>query len=1225
MQENKLDKAGALIDGLPSSRILICSISEETLSAPIKRVDDAYEQMKSFYTANASAFNSAGSALVSDTHLDPQAIEDKLNRFAETSKVIMQGLDILGKLHPFLGVAVLAFKGVVALDLARRHNNKKVIAIQVQMQDMTVVLFQLRNIRDPDDVGPDGTRLAARLGGLIQSIAQNITECGTACKIYSEKGFVSKTLKSKVYENQLAAYVQMFDDSKKKLEFELGVHTARGVDEANRKLDNQNANLNLILERMEELFRKLDTSRERDAREFIETNKGAQACVENEATLWRLLVMGGEKVEGYDPAQPGKADLASARKMLSKELAEDVKEVVERSMDSFARKMKLQGEELADTIINELSDKSMKRIRDPDLKILWEQQGWKASVEVRNFVLALNDYYADKFDTAENAGMRGSAATSEAGSGPPSPTKTEHDLPTTQDDQWTLAYINPAHIQPISEAVDDDASGFVSSKEANMFASRRPENWSLPQWTAFWAAGWHPIVTVYKNRIYKVLHAMNNLVRLVLPANRNYAENYYGGESIDKIELLLRSTRSASSAVFDDPDLLRLSLEFMEAEEEKLETRLATLLYQVDDSTAVALLTRRRRIERYVYPLLCLLLQRHFDILRLACIHTLNEAEFLGMTTSLATVLTAVDDRIKVLEPVFKSNSLDVKERLTVFLEWFFQMLHNPPSGPNHGSNTIISFIEEDAYTWEGEDLWPDSETEEDNRKRFIRQKLIPEEMVLRHGRFRFPDRSPEFEEQSPSPSPLIATTTTSTGGMNGSWTCLASVHPGVPSALITLGLTVSGEEITIGAEYLHYVKNVPGKTWDNQIIFKLWETLYLGLYDPATESIALCDADYLSGVFDFLQGMDTEESDDEEEGIVGPVTLSILRRTPPAAYRHLYSQAEFDADPVKARWNFALAAIRAEVQRNNCSGAYLRARNAERKRWVELTVQHKKAARNFTPATPLTAEEKDELAQLTVKIPPRDIQFYDAVANFELNKTIIPHYAICDGCRGRIYGERLVCLECMKDENWGPRVDLCSNCFEKKFKWEESVHEPRHVQVKTYRRIHPGYMSWMVPEAREVAKRVKKLFTEDKISATAGSDPSERSLIKDIDVSAGGKAKEAPKCLYCETNISPPCFVCVECTPEGYICIECNKTRAAERFEDHRLSHPLVYIFDTKPMILQKMSDASATVEARLQALEKNMGSRFEALDARLGAVEALLKNLVAQLTGASRGAEGE
>jgi hypothetical protein len=219
----------------------------------------------------------------------------------------------------------------------------------------------------------------------------------------------------------------------------------------------------------------------------------------------------------------------------------------------------------------------------------------------------------------------------------------------------------------------------------------------------------------------------------------------------------------------------------------------------------------------------------------------------------------------------------------------------------------------------------------------------------------------------------------------------LASADPGVPAALITLGLAVSGEELTIGAECLHYFKKVSGKTWDNQVVFNLWTTAYLGAYDPETESMNICDADYLGGVFDYLLGIDTEESDDDEEGLVGPITLSTLRRTPPAAHRHLYTQAELDADPVKARWNFALAAIRAEVQRKNCSGAYLRARNTERKRWVELTVQHKKAARHFTPATPLTTEEKDELAQLTAKIPPRDIRFYDVLTDFELNKIIIP------------------------------------------------------------------------------------------------------------------------------------------------------------------------------------------------------------------------------------------
>jgi hypothetical protein len=36
----------------------------------------------------------------------------------------------------------LAFKGVAALEIARRDNNKKVLAIKIQMQDMMVVLFQ---------------------------------------------------------------------------------------------------------------------------------------------------------------------------------------------------------------------------------------------------------------------------------------------------------------------------------------------------------------------------------------------------------------------------------------------------------------------------------------------------------------------------------------------------------------------------------------------------------------------------------------------------------------------------------------------------------------------------------------------------------------------------------------------------------------------------------------------------------------------------------------------------------------------------------------------------------------------------------------------------------------------------------------------------------------------------------------------------------------------------
>ena len=41
-----------------------------------------------------------------------------------------------------LSVAVIAFKLVVTFDMTRRENNKKVLALKAEMQDMMGVLFE---------------------------------------------------------------------------------------------------------------------------------------------------------------------------------------------------------------------------------------------------------------------------------------------------------------------------------------------------------------------------------------------------------------------------------------------------------------------------------------------------------------------------------------------------------------------------------------------------------------------------------------------------------------------------------------------------------------------------------------------------------------------------------------------------------------------------------------------------------------------------------------------------------------------------------------------------------------------------------------------------------------------------------------------------------------------------------------------------------------------------
>lgn len=45
------------------------------------------------------------------------------------------------------------------------------------------------------------------------------------------------------------------------------------------------------------------------------------------------------------------------------------------------------------------------------------------------------------------------------------------------EDAWTLDYLSVMRLQPVSEAFDDDASGFITVAEVNSFTTSRPLDW----------------------------------------------------------------------------------------------------------------------------------------------------------------------------------------------------------------------------------------------------------------------------------------------------------------------------------------------------------------------------------------------------------------------------------------------------------------------------------------------------------------------------------------------------------------------------------------------------------------------------------------------------------------------------------------------------------------------------------------------------------------------------
>ncbi|KAJ7657340.1 hypothetical protein DFH06DRAFT_991084, partial [Mycena polygramma] len=1156
--------------------------------------------LNAFYTANSATISTAASALSSAVNLDVKSIENTISTFAETSAVLMKGLDALGSVHPFVGIAVTAFKLVITLDITRRQNNKKVLVVKLQMQDLMTILFQLRHMRDPEEKGPDGTSLKDRMSGLMQAIAKDITACGSACDVYLKKGFLAKTIKSKIYESRLAGYTKMFADHKQEIGFALKVHTALGVDSANKKLDGQDVHLKLIEDKMEQLFRKLDTSRERDVQKFIEDKGGAKACVDNEATLQELVSKSGESLASLDPTHSGNGDLASARKLLNKELAEDVDEAFKKNMKLFDRKLEMQSKQLSDTItstgdhiISVLSGGAHDKILDPDLQAIWKEQGWKGSVKARHFVLALNDYYTEKFSTVD-AAVAKSVAGSTAGSAPPSPLMSptspafaQLELPggaKIEDDRWALAYITVARLQAILEAVDDDGTGFVSIKEANDFALSRPEGWSLLSWVAFWAAGWHASVTWYKNRIYNLLDAMMGLLQRVKPANVQAADTYFAGAAIQRVELLLRSTRSAPSTVHNDARLTRITDAFQALEEEKLLAQLDAMVYEIDDPTTLRMITGSRRIERYVFPLVYHLLKRHFDIMRLACIHVLDTEEFEQMSTSLGIVFKVVDERTNNLEAIFKATSMNVKEHLGHVAFGMFQLQHGFSDYLRDPiNNTAHQFDEEDGFAYADEDLGPDSDDDEETTKAIFARMSTD---WLRYDTDNEPVDVYDFETEHPPPATL-------NDPLDGTWTGkLFEIEDGEQVAyegIISMVLTRDGEKLSGAADNFYGILDVEGTVAeDRKVVITIdWgeegAVVCTGQYDPETDTI--------SGL---------EASDD-------PSTRPfIFRHTPPDAYRFRYTDAQFTANRARARWGFAIAAAIDQVKRTRMSWPWLKNRFAERRRYMQLRNQDDINWQKLTPYTPLTDDEDAELRGLRNVLPPCDARFYDAQVDFELQK-MVTFDRDCASCERHIRDVWHFCIQCM-DDRYCDTVDLCSECMDQTVERDTLVHTSSHVMIKSFRRIHDGELAWVIPEARVVAERAKKAFHEA-ASLLSRMGSSKRS-------GHSRKSKHAAKtCCCCEQPVSCPCWVCLDCVEEPYICMDCDAKRAPHNPElvpSHGLNHPLVYILDSDPIPEILTTDLRlAELETKMQGLDSKMASLEEKLDTKFASLEAILAGI--------------
>ncbi|KAG6907611.1 hypothetical protein DXG01_008188 [Tephrocybe rancida] len=588
------------------------------------------------------------------TFVCPQTYKDALDGFAESAKVAIDVLSELAEIHPFIKVPVLAFKLVVTLDLKRRDNDVKVLAVKVEMQSMLTVLVQyvvlysfitarahetssrLRNVNDPQDLAPD-----AGLKALLHQIEESIKDAGSLCDWYTKKSMIRKYLKSAIYEARLVECAKRFVEFGFALQRALSIHTVIGLDAANAKLDEQNTQLQGIQQQMQDIFLLLESPREKEIRNLIQSSGGARTSIMNNKVLQTLVNKSEENMVNI--SSRGGQSLQETKEALLAELSEDVDKALQQNLVLFLGKLDIQFEELENAIAKQgdwiiaFFSGGHERIFDP---------GWKSTVKSRHFILALRDHYLGLFVKQSNLGQ--DIANSEQSPFPPyisSDIRATYNLTPestpNSNDIWAAAYFNMTYFQAISEAIDDDGSGYITVQE----------------WLAFWAAGWQSSISIYTEKIYRLLRKMHKLRDKVRPDNFAFLDEYLGGWELYRLELLLESQTKAVDPL--TPKLVKLRDRLCRTEEDRLTANLNKISNAIDSPATVSLVTGPGRIERYIHPLIYLLLKGHIRTIQLARRYCLDPNDFWNASTSLESIFSAFDSRRDDLAAIFKQMNIE--------------------------------------------------------------------------------------------------------------------------------------------------------------------------------------------------------------------------------------------------------------------------------------------------------------------------------------------------------------------------------------------------------------------------------------------------------------------------------------------------------------------------------------------------------------------------------------
>ncbi|CCM04671.1 uncharacterized protein FIBRA_06857 [Fibroporia radiculosa] len=1131
-------------------------------------VADQKNIITALYKPVKAAFNDSGAK---------QALDSALTNFADSIPTLVKALDEIGKIHPFIQVAVLAFKAVYTLEMKRRDNDQKVIVLFVEMRDMIAVLLQLKDVRDDKVVGADGVSIEGRLQDLVKRTADDIKKCGNTCDAYSKMSVIAKVLKGPLWDGVFVNWVKLFSQRRSEFEFALAVHMARKIDDITTKMDDLSKMTETIVN-----FLKQQCPPEQEAlRDEIEEKGGRDAALNNEQLLQELL----RSQLGSDSNQPD-------NDRIQREL-QDPTIIIEENFQAFDHKFEMQQKHIIeevgrivhrenDRVIEVLTSGPHEKLADTGLQTIWKEMGWRSSVEARRFVLALTDYYQ------EGVGKDGEEKSSQI-------------ISKEDPDAWTLEWITMQQAQSLVEAFDDDASGFITVAEANTFARMRPVDWSFPRWLAYWAIGWQSTATIYRNKIHKMIGRIFTLKSYVHESNRFWVDQYLD---------LVYGTVVYLTASFQGTTVPRkvqgLFSDYTNGEEDRIRRNLEDVKYAITDLTVLNLITGPGRIERFIFPLIYLLMRRDLAIIKTCQAERINRRNLTESCNNFNVIFKAVDDRVDTLEryiEVYRRQDTRPHKRFRQTACQLYDYYYNSgKTATAEGlSKLFLPARRDNSYRAEDED---------EAIEVVLKYSLEDETRFDTTGYY-----PPPIEPEAPAKEGDSTTVDDLLGSVLGPWTVFfyntvrypcrlpfsVNLRPSKPSGL-------SFEDSVILPD-----TDVPGGGLSWELTGEVTTDLDGCICCTGTLKAWSKSDLYITGQLNENKTMIHGTFRGEYTGWKGSFFFS---RMSPEILSFRPSPAEMRENKTRALWRFACSAIRQQILRERYAWSFFKKRRDTRQRYIELTFR-------TSYGRGLNADEREELCNIARIISPSDGRYYYSIMVHQEQVVCVHIGTGCRCCVGsnEIRGARTVCLDCGnvdKDQT----LDLCEDpeCLKAEIPISRdsvsdlkltSPHVPTHNMFKVRTRVHPIELKRVSTWVREALSAAKAKF------ATVGQ------LQSGTEITTQTDQKNVIACINCSKELKRPCWYCFECSDPVFICNDCD-AEGGITHGTHLKTHGLVKCHadpvsdvPVEKIVEAVMKEQFTQLNRRLTEQDGQINARFDQTDGRLSGLEGRLGQVEERLAG--------